>query len=84
MVCVCVFLSLDFTCSCCYHADTYGSSVSVSELAKSASGLKDKGRAHDVMLLYGYGDGGGGPTMDMLTRAELMADVDGLPRVCMH
>ena len=32
------------------------------------------------MLLFGHGDGGGGPTEDMLERLERVGDVDGLPR----
>jgi alpha-mannosidase len=30
---------------------------------------------------YGYGDGGGGPTREMVGRARRMADLDGLPRL---
>ena len=31
-------------------------------MIKTVKNLKDKGRTNDSMLLYGYGDGGGGPT----------------------
>ena len=29
---------------------------------------------------FGYGDGGGGPTREMLERLRRMADLDGMPR----
>jgi hypothetical protein len=37
--------------------------------------------APDVLLLYGHGDGGGGPTDEMVQRLLLVQDVDGLGRV---
>ena len=30
---------------------------------------------------FGYGDGGGGPTREMLERARRLADLDGMPPV---
>ena len=32
------------------------------KIVKTVKNLKDKGRTNVSMLLYGYGDGGGGPT----------------------
>ena len=32
------------------------------KIVKTVQNLKDKGRTNVSMLLYGYGDGGGGPT----------------------
>lgn len=37
----------------------------------------------DTMLFpYGYGDGGGGPTRDMVEMARRMEDLEGAPRAC--
>ena len=33
------------------------------QLLKSVRQFKDKGRSRQSMLLYGHGDGGGGPTL---------------------
>jgi alpha-mannosidase len=33
------------------------------------------------MLLFGFGDGGGGPDMNMIERLRRERDVDGLPKV---
>nr|WP_243896173.1 alpha-mannosidase [Actinomyces bowdenii] len=62
-------------------ADTYGAEVSAEELERAQSGFKDKGRADVELLLYGYGDGGGGPTREMLQRIERTASLAGSPRV---
>ncbi|MEM7801460.1 MAG: alpha-mannosidase, partial [Chloroflexota bacterium] len=45
---------------------------------------KDAGQPGAVppnLMAYGYGDGGGGPTQEMLENLALMADFPGLPRV---
>ncbi len=47
--------------------------------------FRDKGRATKSMYLFGHGDGGGGPTREMLERARRVhgvegEGVDGLPR----
>jgi alpha-mannosidase len=31
-------------------------------------------------MLYGFGDGGGGPTPDMLEMLKRMKDIDGVPK----
>ena len=50
-------------------------------MVKSVTNNKDKGRTHDQMLLFGHGDGGGGPTPDMLQRLDRLSNIPGLPRV---
>lgn len=42
--------------------------------------MRDKGRVSTSAFLYGYGDGGGGPTQHMLEKVNRLADVDGCPR----
>lgn len=61
-------------------ADTYNSLANVEEVLYSVSNFKDHERANESYLLFGYGDGGGGPTPAMLEQLRRMADVDGLPR----
>ncbi|XP_071792288.1 alpha-mannosidase 2C1-like [Asterias amurensis] len=62
-------------------ANDYGTSAKVKDVLKTVTENKDKGRVNHSMLLFGYGDGGGGPSEEMLTRLERMKNVDGLPRV---
>ncbi|XP_027714108.1 alpha-mannosidase 2C1 isoform X1 [Vombatus ursinus] len=61
--------------------DSYGMEGRVEEVLKTMNNNKDKGRVNHSAFLYGFGDGGGGPTQTMLDRLERMKDTDGLPRV---
>lgn len=65
-------------------SDTYGGQVLPEELARGVRNFRDKGRASRSMYLFGYGDGGGGPTREMLERARRSADLDGLPRLAIE
>jgi len=62
-------------------ADTYESCGNAADVIKTVKQLKDKGKVHASMLLYGHGDGGGGPSEKMLEMLKRMEDVDGCPRV---
>ena len=53
----------------------------VKEAIYSETNLKDKGRVSTSAYLYGYGDGGGGPTENMLERAKRLKDCDGVPKL---
>jgi alpha-mannosidase len=61
--------------------DTYNSELTGPELAHSAANFRDKGAASRALVPFGYGDGGGGPTREMLARARRTADLAGSPRV---
>ncbi|KAI9278933.1 galactose mutarotase-like domain-containing protein [Phascolomyces articulosus] len=62
-------------------AETYGASVTVSELTKCTKNHHDLEYSNESLLCYGHGDGGGGPTPAMLERLHRLKDVDGLPMV---
>jgi alpha-mannosidase len=62
-------------------ADTYNASADVAELRRSATDFHDHDRSHSSFLLYGYGDGGGGPTKGMLETLRRVRDLQGVPRV---
>jgi alpha-mannosidase len=65
-------------------ADTYSGSVSVGELRFGVENFKDHDRATRSLYLFGWGDGGGGPTSEMLESARRLADIDGVPRLTME
>ncbi len=65
-------------------ADTYSGNVSVRELRFGVENFKDHDRATRSLYLFGWGDGGGGPTSEMLESARRLADIDGLPRLVME
>ncbi len=61
--------------------DTYNAELTGEELAHSAANFRDKGSASRALAPFGYGDGGGGPTREMLGRARRTAELEGSPRV---
>ncbi len=64
-------------------AETYNSDLGAADLARTERTYRQKGAARHVLGLYGWGDGGGGPTREMLAAAERKHDLDGSPRVRM-
>src|SRR6478736_2202337 len=61
-------------------ADTYNATAEVAELRRSVRDYRDHDRSHRSLLVFGYGDGGGGPTPDMLETLRRARDLQGLPR----
>ncbi|KAL6474259.1 hypothetical protein MHYP_G00178200 [Metynnis hypsauchen] len=63
--------------------NSYEMKGKVEDLINTVKNNKDKGRANHSAVLFGFGDGGGGPTQLMLDRLQRVQDSDGLPRVHM-
>lgn len=61
--------------------DTYNAELSPAELMHAASNFSDKLGARRSLVPFGYGDGGGGPTREMLERARRLGDLAGMPRL---
>ena len=62
--------------------DTYNAEVTGGRAGpRGVAGSATRGRRHASLLLFGYGDGGGGPTREMVERARRFADLEGMPRV---
>lgn len=62
-------------------SDTYGAEVTAKELDYSQRNFRDKGISDNAMMLFGYGDGGGGPTREMIERLHRFHDLEGVPPV---
>ena len=60
---------------------TYNSQLTPDELARAERRFAEHGRSSRSLVPFGYGDGGGGPTRDMLERARRQRDLEGSPRV---
>lgn len=61
---------------------TYNSDLSVSEVMGAWKRYEPKAVSDELVLCYGYGDGGGGPTREMIQRGERLArGIPGAPRV---
>ena len=50
--------------------DTYNATLSGAEMAHLVRNFSDKGVANRSLVPFGHGDGGGGPTREMLARAS--------------
>lgn len=61
-------------------ADTYNAEASVPELRRNARDYKDHLHSRRSLLVFGHGDGGGGPTRTMLETLRRARDLQGLPR----
>ncbi|MEN8652605.1 glycoside hydrolase family 38 C-terminal domain-containing protein [Streptomyces sp. 21So2-11] len=61
--------------------DTYNSDLGGEQMAHAARNYQEKGRGSRSMAPFGWGDGGGGPTREMLVRAERLRDLEGSPKV---
>ncbi len=61
--------------------DTYNARVEAKELARAERQFAQKDRASRSLMPFGYGDGGGGPTVEMIERIRRFKNFEGLPAV---
>lgn len=61
--------------------DSYNSDLSQADLAKTERQYSDKGASNISMVPFGWGDGGGGPTREMLGAGARAADLEGSSKV---
>ena len=65
-------------------SDTYNAAISAKELARAERQYAEKGPANSSLLPFGWGNGGGGPTREMVAAAHRSHDLEGSPRVTMR
>lgn len=61
--------------------DTYISQLTPDELLHAERNFRDGGVARTSLAPFGWGDGGGGPTREMMAAADRAKDLEGVPRV---
>ncbi|MFJ7089726.1 alpha-mannosidase [Streptomyces mirabilis] len=61
--------------------DTYNAEFSGKEMAHAVRNYQDKGRGTTSLAPFGHGDGGGGPTREMMERARRLASLEGSAKV---
>jgi alpha-mannosidase len=61
--------------------DSYNVTFQGAKLAKAVSNYAEKGRGTRSLAPFGHGDGGGGPTREMLEKARRLRDLEGSPKV---
>jgi alpha-mannosidase len=64
-------------------ADTYNAEATVPELRRSARDYKDHAHSRASLLVFGHGDGGGGPTRAMIETLLRARDLQGVPRTAL-
>lgn len=64
-------------------ADTYTSDLSAADLSRAERQNAERGASDLSLLPFGYGDGGGGPTREMIEAARRKANLDGSPAVAL-
>ncbi len=65
----------------CPPTDTYNGEFALRQLLEGDARYAQHGISERSLYVYGHGDGGGGPTEEMLERARRLRDLDPLPRV---
>jgi len=63
------------------YASTYNSMANPKESLGTWQVFQQKELHKDLLMAYGYGDGGGGPTREMLENIDVMQHFPGLPQV---
>ncbi|GMQ93405.1 MAG: glycoside hydrolase family 38 C-terminal domain-containing protein [Acidimicrobiia bacterium] len=61
--------------------DLYNAQITPEECHRASEQFSDDGWSDWSLMPFGHGDGGGGPTREMLERARRLEDLDGAPRV---
>jgi alpha-mannosidase len=61
--------------------DTYNAAIVGDEMLYSERNFKDHGWSDWSLMPFGHGNGGGGPTREMIERARRFVDLDGAPRL---
>ncbi len=63
------------------HATTYNGMASAKEVFGTWENFRQKETYNELITAYGFGDGGGGPTREMLENIEQLANHPGAPQV---
>ncbi|MGC5036076.1 alpha-mannosidase [Streptomyces sp. DT190] len=61
--------------------DTYNARFSGEEMSRAVRNYAEKGGASRSLAPFGWGDGGGGPTREIMERARRLADLEGSAKV---
>ena len=64
-----------------WKSSTYNAKATPEDVLGTWTNYKQKELPPDLLMAYGYGDGGGGPTREMLENIEPMKAFPGLPQV---
>ncbi|MBQ5973952.1 MAG: alpha-mannosidase [Oscillospiraceae bacterium] len=74
----------EIICSTAFNPGGYNGEPTPAELRESKNNNLQNGEFDNVIFPYGFGDGGGGPTREMVEHARRLKDFPGLPRTRME
>lgn len=60
---------------------TYNGHMDPEEVMGVWNNYKDKDKNDELLIAFGWGDGGGGPTREMLEQSRVMKNIPGIPKV---
>lgn len=63
------------------YLKTYNGELNPASASGSWDNYRQKNISNEVLMLFGYGDGGGGPTKEMLECAKRLKSFPGMPKV---
>ncbi len=63
------------------YSTTYNATVSGQEVMGTWENFRQKDAYNELIIAYGYGDGGGGPTREMIENVHSFQSMPGAPRV---
>ncbi len=63
------------------HATTYKAELSAEEVFGTWENFRQKPSHSELIMAYGYGDGGGGPTRELIDTLDAYQDMPGAPRM---
>ncbi len=63
------------------HATTYNGLLNPKEILGTWTTFRQKELHNELITAYGYGDGGGGPTREMIENMRVLAEHPAMPRV---
>jgi len=65
-----------------FGASTYNSDATPAQVIGTWTNFQQKELHHNLLMAFGYGDGGGGPTREMLENIREMKAFPATPRLC--
>ncbi len=63
------------------HATTYKAELSAEEVFGTWENFRQKPSHSELIIAYGYGDGGGGPTRDLIDTMHAYQEIPGTPKL---
>ncbi|WNR46075.1 alpha-mannosidase [Paenibacillus roseipurpureus] len=61
--------------------NSYSAQMKIPEIQNGIKNFRNKKNIKDMMIVYGFGDGGGGVTSEMIERSDRYSKLPGMPKI---